>query len=386
MNRPGRDAVAEPQLALVRDLLAGQQADQVRLAGAVRADQADPLAEVDLLLERAHQAVDRDVAQANHDPRRVAAGDPDLDLLVGDGRRRRAGVDEAPPARLGGVGALGVDVADRGPLLHDLVVVEQAPLLALPLLEPVAEQLLAPLARLGIGAVGAAVRPGAARLQRQDRVGRRAEQVAVVADHHDRLLRGRDPPLELQLGGHVEEVVGLVEQQHRRLAGEQHLEHQPLALAARELRRQARPDLVEPGADDPAAGGVPATLELVAAQLGPLADRLAQPHSRARGVGAGGELAVGARASARPPLAGAPARARAAARAPCGRSAPAPTSWAMYAKAPMSTSPSSAGSRPASTRKRVDLPTPLAPTSPTCWPGVMRNDTSENSRSPPGWA
>src|SRR4051794_25211349 len=52
----------------------------------------------------------------------------------------------------------------------------------------------------------------------------------------------------------------------------------------------------------------------------------------------------------------------------------------------MSTSPSSAGSSPASTRNSVDLPTPFAPTSPTCWAGVILNDTSANSRSPPGCA
>src|ERR687893_147817 len=52
----------------------------------------------------------------------------------------------------------------------------------------------------------------------------------------------------------------------------------------------------------------------------------------------------------------------------------------------MSTSPSTAGSSPASTRNSVDLPTPLAPTSPTCRPGAILNETSENSRSPPGWA
>ena len=62
-EQPGRDAVADPQLALVRDVLAGEQPDQVRLARAVRPDQPDALAEVDLVLERPHEPVDRDVAQ-----------------------------------------------------------------------------------------------------------------------------------------------------------------------------------------------------------------------------------------------------------------------------------------------------------------------------------
>jgi hypothetical protein len=84
----------------VGDLLPGEQADQVGLARPVRADQPDALAEVDLVLEGAHQPVDRHVAQPHDDARRVAARDPDLDLLVDDRRRRRAGVDEALPARL----------------------------------------------------------------------------------------------------------------------------------------------------------------------------------------------------------------------------------------------------------------------------------------------
>ena len=229
-------------------------------------------------------------------------------------------VDEPLPARLGGVGALRVHVGDRGPLLHDLVELEQAALLALPLLQPVAEQLLALLARLRVGAVGAAVDPCAAvRLQREDRVRGRAEQVAVVADQDHRLLRLRDPPLELELGRHVEEVVGLVEQQDGGVGGEQHLEHEPLALAARQLRGVARADVVEPGAHDPAAGRVPLALQLVAAQLGPVPDRLAQAHPRAGGIGARGQLPLGDEHPLARRRAAARARPRAAARARCGR-------------------------------------------------------------------
>ena len=217
----------------------------------------------------------------------------------------------------------------RGPLLHDLVEPEQAPLLALPPLEPVAEQLLAVRARLGIGAVGAAVHPAAVALEREDPGRRRAEQVAVVGDEQDGLLRGRDPRLELELRRDVEEVVGLVEQQHLRVAGEQHLEHEPLALAAGQLGRAAGADVVEPGADDPAAGRVPLALELVAAELGPVADRLAEPHAGVGRVAAGGELALGGEhllARRAQPRA---ARARAASRARVRSSAPTPTSCGM---------------------------------------------------------
>ena len=55
-NRPGHDAGAEPPLPAVRDRLTAEQPQEVRLAGAVRAEHADPLAVVDLGVERAASA------------------------------------------------------------------------------------------------------------------------------------------------------------------------------------------------------------------------------------------------------------------------------------------------------------------------------------------
>jgi hypothetical protein len=101
---------------------------------------------------------------------------------------------------------------------------EQAALLALPLLQPVPEQLLATLPRLRVGPIRAAVRPRPVGLERENRVRGRAQQVAVVADQHDRLLRRGDARLELELRRDVEEVVGLVEQQHPGVALEQDVE------------------------------------------------------------------------------------------------------------------------------------------------------------------
>ena len=171
VNSPGETRLPMHDLAGVRDGLAGQQADQVRLARAVGADQADALAEVDLLVERAHEPVDRRRrSSATHAAGGVAAAQAHLDLLVGDRRGRRAVVDEALPARLHRVGALGPVRRVLGALLEDLHELAQAPLLVLPALEPVAEQLLAMLARLRVGRVGAAVDPGAVALERDDRV------------------------------------------------------------------------------------------------------------------------------------------------------------------------------------------------------------------------
>ena len=180
--------------------------------------------------------------EPTHDARRVAArhaapGSAGRAPAPAAGRRRRSAASASRPRRP--ASRCTSLIAAR--CFISLVEVEQPPLLALPLLEPVAEQLLALLARLGIRAVRAAVHPRAAVLEREDRADRRAEQVAVVADQQRSVLRdSRDPPLELELRGHVEEVVGLVEQQHRRLAGQQHLEHEALALAARQLASSAR--------------------------------------------------------------------------------------------------------------------------------------------------
>ena len=58
-------------------------------------------------------------------------------------------------------------------------------------------------------------------------------------------LDDADPLLELELGRDVEEVVGLVEQQHVGVGREEHVEHELLALAAREGTGGPLGDLVE---------------------------------------------------------------------------------------------------------------------------------------------
>ena len=75
-------------------------------------------------------------------------------------------------------------------------------------------------------------------------------------------------------GGHVEVVVGLVEQQHVGAAGEQHVEHEPLAFAAAQLADRARGEVVDRGLDAALGGGLPSPLELVAAEVAPVAEPL----------------------------------------------------------------------------------------------------------------
>ena len=76
--------------------------------------------------------------------------------------------------------------------------------------------------------------PRGAELDGDDPGGGVGEQLPVVGDEQDRLVRLADPLLEPDLAGHVEEVVGLVEQQHLVGAAQQVLQHQPLLLAAGE--------------------------------------------------------------------------------------------------------------------------------------------------------
>ena len=228
-----------------------QRPHQVGLAGAVGPDQADPLAEVHLVGERQEQVGDREVDQLDDAAGRVAAAQPDPDRLVAHRRRRRTGGDELVPPRLGGVGAAGVAVVLGRPLLHDLHVPVQAPLLVLPALEGVAELLLAASPGLGERGVGAAVHPGAGALD-GDHLGRRpAEQRAVVADHQDRDLAGGEALLQPPAGRDVEVVVGLVEQQHVGLGRQQDVEQQPLALAAGEVADAPRRHVLDRRLDRP---------------------------------------------------------------------------------------------------------------------------------------
>ena len=111
------------------------------------------------------------------------------------------------------------------------------------------------------------------------------EQLAVVADEQDRLVGLLDPPLEPDLAGHVEEVVRLVEQQHLVRPGQQVLQHQPLLLAAGERAQLAVLGAVVGHAEALDGADVPGDLELVAARVGVLGQRV--------GVGELGLLVVG---------------------------------------------------------------------------------------------
>ena len=124
-----------------------------------------------------------------------------------------------------------------------------------------------------------------AQLDRDDAGRGVREQLPVVADEEDRLLRLPDPPLQPQLAGDVEEVVGLVEQEHLVRPVEEELEDQPLLLAPGEGREVAVLRPVVGDAEGRGAADVPGDLELVAAGVAPLGECRGVAHLRRLVVG-----------------------------------------------------------------------------------------------------
>ena len=205
-----------------------------------------------------------------------------------------------------------------------------------------------------------------------------------MADEQDRLRAGLQRVLEPLLAGDVEVVVGLVEEQHVGVGAQQHLEGEPLLLAARQRGQRPVAGLGERLAHGDRAAGVPQHLGVPAAGVAP------------RGVGAGerhaGALAGLARRRPPRPRPGAAAacwsgggdRSRSMSRTvrPSSRQ---PTSWRITRSRPSTwTLPASGAWSPAMTRNSVVLPAPLAPTSATCSPSPTPKLTSWSSSTPPG--
>ena len=272
------DRRARPEVdgAVVGGDGAGQGGQQVGLPGAVGADQAEPLAEVDLVTERQEQVAHADVEHLHHPPGGVRPTQAHLDLLVRHGRGRRADGHELLPPGLRGVGLGGVLEVLRGPLLHDLHVVEEAALLVVPALQGVAQQFLAAGPSLRERGVGAAVHPRARPLDHHHLRGDALQQGAVVADHQDRAAARLQLVLQPQPGGDVEVVVRLVEQQDVRPAVQQQVQHQALALAPAELADQAGGEVLHVGLHAALGGRSPLGLQLVPAEVAPVGERFGE--------------------------------------------------------------------------------------------------------------
>ena len=154
-----RGARAEGDGSATRRILPGQHVEEMGLAGAVGADESDPFTVMDFLGERKEEIVDRHRVEFRHAPCGIGTSQPDVDLVIGYGWRRRSGGDELLPTSFGGVGLGRVLEILRGALLHDFHVMEKSSLFVVPTFQFVAELLLAFGTGLGEGRVRTTVDP-----------------------------------------------------------------------------------------------------------------------------------------------------------------------------------------------------------------------------------
>src|SRR3712207_6681019 len=225
------DALADPDRTFVRLLLAGDHAEQGRLAGTVRADDADDAARRQL--ER--EAVDEELVAEGFfeiveldDVVAQALGDRDDDLsgrralLVGLGHEVLVALDTGL--------RLGLTSLRRG--RHPLALALDGALVGRVLTAFLLEALLL---LLEPGRVIALVGNAAATVELENPAGHVVEEVAVVSDDQDRARIVAQMAFEPTGCLGVQVVGGLVEEQQLRLLQEQLAESHAAALAAREL-------------------------------------------------------------------------------------------------------------------------------------------------------
>ncbi len=212
----------------------------------------------------------------------ASALEPHLHVLLDRQGLGRAGLEELRQPGLRGVVAVGHVGAERGLVLVHVDEFLELHVLLVPALAQLLEACVPVRAGVHVGAEAAAVDPGAgavdARFQRDDAARGVVEQFAVVADEEHGLLRLVELGLKPALARDVEVVVRLVEEQQFIGAGEEGLEDQPLLLAAGEARRRAVLCAVERQAEGRHADLVPDGLDVVAAGVAPVHDRLGVVH------------------------------------------------------------------------------------------------------------
>ena len=99
-----------------------------------------------------------------------------------------------------------------------------------------------------------------------------------MADVEHRLAAGSQLPLQPPLARNVEEVVGLVEQQDVVVAAQEDLQGDALLLATGERPQWSRRGLLERDADGAGQAFVPVHLEVVAAVVAPVGERVRVRH------------------------------------------------------------------------------------------------------------
>jgi hypothetical protein len=257
---------------------AGEQAQEVGLAGAVGAEDGDAFAVEDLQVEGLHQTGELESFAGDGPDAGAAALEPHPDVLLAGRLGRRAGLLELAQPGLGGGISGGHLMADGGSLTerqHQLlqlgVFLVPAPAQFLEALEPLS-------AGLVVRAETTAVHPGVgtrgAGFQGDDPLGGAGEQFTVVGDEEDGLAGLGEPFLQPALAGDVEIVVGLVEKEHLVGAAQEGLQDEPLLLAAGERADLTPLCLLVGNAERGRGAHVPQRLGLVAAGLRPVGEGL----------------------------------------------------------------------------------------------------------------
>ena len=209
----------------------------------------------------------------------AGAAQPHVDLLVAQLGRSLVLVEELAQLRLGRLELRRERLADLGALAHQHDVVLEA-LASRRRTSAVSRARFSAWAALAAAYVAnpAAVRPGAGCLDRDDLGGAGGQQLAVVADEQHGLPGGVELAFQPPLGGHVEEVVGLVEHEDVVLSAQQVLERQSFLLAAAEGSQRPVGNVAEVDTEGAAARLVPSHLDVVATRVAPGAERLGVSH------------------------------------------------------------------------------------------------------------
>ena len=231
--------------ALVRRLLAGEQAQQRALAAAVRAHEAEARAGAEDEVEAAARSRARRSSCRGPRPRRsrfvLRLGGREVDRHRRAARARvEVGELVLQPLRL--VDAR-LGLARAGPGLAREPVELAAHAVAQRLLVGglAGQQLVLRLEERAVAPAHVQEPLGERAVQLDHAAGHGLEEVAVVAHRHERLRLARQQVLEPEDALDVEVVRGLVEEQQLRLADERARDRQPLLPAAGEDARPLRP-------------------------------------------------------------------------------------------------------------------------------------------------
>ena len=270
--------------AVVGDVLAGEQAQEVRLAGAVGAEHRDPLTEVDLQGERFHQPDELEPLGGERPNPGPPALEPHPDVLLARRFGRRADLFELPQPGLRRFVPRRHFVAAGGVLLHVLdqpfeldVFLRPAPLQLFVTGEPLLPCLVV---RAEVAAMDPGVTAGRAGLDTHDLFGCPGQQFPVVGNEEHRFAGRVELVLQPSLARHVEVVVRFVEQENLVRAAQQRFQHQPLLFSAAQCPREPPLGLLVRHAQCGGRADVPGRLGLVPAGVGPVAQGLRVLHLR----------------------------------------------------------------------------------------------------------